>query len=256
MQIAGKVAVVTGGSSGIGRALAVELGLRGARVVVAARSPIDLRQTSLLLSAYGVEHLAIPFDVTKDRSAQELVASVQDAFSTVDIFVNNAGLGLFENAAKSTSEDVEAVFNTNFFGPLRAMRTVVPLLQNGMLVNISSAAAKHAPYRQGIYAASKAALERVTEAVALEEAGHMKTLLVVPDRTETNFTSHVVGSRENTTLALKLKSASAEAVAKTIANAIQKDKALCYTTLKSRVYAVLSAVFPAFVRNVIRKTAQ
>lgn len=255
MQIAGKVAVITGASSGIGRALAVELGIRGAKVVAAARSQSSLAETSLLLSAYGIEHVVIPLDVTQDASIENLLEQVERTYSAIDIFVNNAGLGLFENVRSSQPADVRSVFDTNFWGALKAMQSVIPLLRNGKLVNISSAAAKYAPYRQGIYAASKAALERVTEAVALEEQGHMTTLLVIPDRTDTPFMKNVAGSKDNK-LALSLKSASTEAVAKRIAGAIDKDHEICYTTWKSRLYAVLSAVFPSLVKSVIRKTAQ
>lgn len=256
MHIANRVALVTGASSGIGRALAVELGLRGAKVVLAARSAAKLDQTSALLGGYGIDHLAIVFDVTSQASIDQLLAQIHAAYSRLDIVVNNAGIGLFENLAASSPADVEAVFNTNLWGPLAIIRAVVPTMQDGLLVNISSAAAKYAPYQQGVYAASKAALERMTEAIGVEESSHMRTLLVVPDRTETPFMQNVVGSRENGKLALSLKAATAEGVARTIVRAIEKDKSVCYTTPKSRVYSLLSAVFPRVVQRIIQRTSQ
>ena len=72
------------------------------------------------------------------------------------------------------------MLETNFFGPLALMQAVMPLLNGGMLVNISSAAAKYAPHQQGIYAASKAALERITEAAGMEQGARMRTLLWCP----------------------------------------------------------------------------
>jgi short-subunit dehydrogenase len=253
MEITNKIAVVTGASSGIGRALAVELGLRGARVVIAARSEEKLAETAAIMSGYGIEHLSIPFDITSKPSIKNLIESVGNECGPVDIFVNNAGIGLFENIIDSNKEDMDMVFNTNFWGPLTILQHIVPTMSGGMVVNISSAAAKYAPYQQGMYAASKAALERMTEALSVEQK-NIKTLLVIPDRTDTPFMKHVVGPREKATLALQLKFSSAESVAKKIVRAIEKEKRICYPTLKARVYTVLSAVFPGLVRAIITKT--
>jgi serine 3-dehydrogenase len=256
MHLVNKVAVVTGASSGIGRALAIELGLRGARVVIAARSAARLDETSALLGGLGIDHRAIVFDVTSRQSIDELIAQIHVAYPTIDILVNNAGIGLFETLLASSPEDTEAVFNTNLWGPLALIRAALPTMQNGLLVNISSAAAKYAPYRQGVYAASKAALERMTEAIGIEESSHMRTLLVIPDRTETPFMQNIVGPREGAKLALNLKAATPEAVARTIVRAIEKDKTICYTTPKSRVYSLLSAVFPGVVKRIIERTSR
>ncbi len=254
MQLTGKVAVVTGASSGIGRALAVELGLHGAKVGIAARSALRLAETASLLRAYGIDHVVIPFDVTSAASRHALLEQIQRTYSKLDIFINNAGIGLFEDICQSTPQDVDAVLQTNLLGPLAMMQAVAPLLDGGLLVNVSSAAAKYAPYRQGIYAASKAALERITESLGIEEASHLRTLLVIPDRTETPFMGNVVGPREHTKLALNLKAASAETVARAAVAAIVKNRSICYTTTKSRVYALLSALFPGVVRRIIEKT--
>jgi short-subunit dehydrogenase len=255
MQINGSVAVITGASSGIGRALSIELGLRGAIVVLAARSKEKLEETALILSGYGIKHTTIPFDITSDTSIQKLLRTTIEKHKRIDIFVNNAGVGLFQNIAHSTPKDMQMVFNTNFWGPLKIMQQLMPAFSGGMLVNISSAAAKYSPYQQGIYAASKAALERITEAMGLEEQ-RVKTLLVIPDRTETPFMQNVVGPKENAKLALDLKFASTEAVAKRVVNAIAKDKSVCYTTLKARIYTVLGAVYPALVKKILSKALQ
>lgn len=252
MKVTGAIAVVTGASSGIGRALAVELGLYGATVVLAARNEEGLGETARILSGYGAPHLVVPFDVTSEVSIQNLLDTVLAHYGRIDIFVNNAGVGLFQSIKDSSAEDAQTIFATNFWGPFAVMQKLLPALEGGMVVNISSAAAKYAPYQQGLYAASKAALERITEAVGLEEYG-IRTLLVVPDRTETPFMQHVLGPKENAKLALKLKFASPDMVAKKIVRAIQKDKAVCYTTTKAWVYTVLSAVYPALVKKILSK---
>lgn len=250
MKLAGKVTVVTGASSGIGRALAVELGLQGASVVLAARSKDALDDTARILSGFGVDHLVVPFDVTSDTSIRALLEAVMQKYKRIDIFVNNAGVGLFQSIAQSDPEDAQAIFATNFWGPLTLIQLLAPKLRGGMLVNISSAAAKYAPVNQGLYAASKAALERITEALGLEESG-IRTLLVVPDRTDSPFMQHVLGPKENAKLALQLKFAAPDMVARKIVRAIQKDARICYTTQKAWVYTVLSAVFPGIVRKIL-----
>lgn len=253
MQLRNKTAVITGASSGIGRALAVELGLRGATVVIAARSTAGLAETALLLDAYGIAHVTVPLDVRSAESLQGFVPMVLQRVSAIDIFVNNAGVGLFELSSAARAEDVEAVFQTNLWGPLQLMQAVVPVLDGGTLVTISSAAAKHAPFYQGAYAASKAALERLSEAIGIEEGAHMRTMVVVPDRTATPFMEHASGSRCKVRLGLRLKPSTPEHVATRIANALQEDASICYTTRKAYLYTVLSAVAPGLVRRVMIK---
>ena len=235
MKLAGTVAVVTGAGSGIGRALAVALGLAGARVVLAGRSREALEETTLLLGGYGIEHVVIPVDVTSNASIQELIQRALEKYGSINIFINNAGVGLFESITKSKWEDMEMIFKTNFWGPIAAMQCLAQKAPECLVVNISSAAAKYAPYQQGVYAASKAALERVTESVDLEEK-NMKTLLVIPNRTNTPFMQNILGPKENAGLAFGLKSASAEGVARTIVRAIRKRPAsLLYDPSKSRL---------------------
>ncbi len=209
----------------------------------------------MLLNGYDISNVTVPLDLRSAESLQELVPAVLQEVSAIDIFVNNAGVGLFELSATACAEDVEAVFQTNLWGPLNLMQAVAPVLNGGTLVTISSAAAKYAPYCQGAYAASKAALERLTEAMGVEEEAHMRTMIVVPDRTATPFMEHTVGTRDKVKLALHLKIVTPEHVATRIANALERDANVCYTTGKARVYTVLSAIAPGLVRGIIKKTS-
>lgn len=254
MHIMGRAAVITGASSGIGRALAVELGIRGATVLLAARSLDKLAETSAILNGYGIRHSTFQLDLTSATSIEQFLEYLTAHVPVIDVFVNNAAVGLFEATVTSSAEDVATVFQTNLWGPLRLMQAIVPRLQGGTLINISSAASKYAPAQQGVYAASKAALERLTEAIGVEET-NLRTMIVVPDRTATPFMENVLGSREKTKLGLKLRFATPARVATRIADALEKDKSVCYTTLKAHIYTVLSAVSPALVKYIIRKTA-
>ena len=249
MRIADSVVAITGASSGIGRALAVELGLRGARIMVGARSEKNLRETSFLLGGWGITHRTCVLDVTSEDAIEHFLQSTQDAFGRLDILVNNAGVGLFQGIVNSKLEDAEAVFRTNFWGPFLLMQRAARFLHGGLVINVSSAASKYAPVHQGIYAASKAALERVSEAVGMETQG-LRTMVVVPDRTATPFMQNVLGPKAGARLGFNVGMATAEKVSRRIASAIESGAEVCYTTPKARIYALLSALMPSLVRRI------
>jgi short-subunit dehydrogenase len=254
LRLRDKIVVITGASGGIGRALAIEAGLSGAIVHLAARSSAGLEQCAGILGGYGIRHSLSELDVTSLDSIKELRSNLQSRYRKVDVLINNAGIGLFQRSLDASDQDLTKIFETNTFGPLRLTRELKPLLAGGMVVNISSAASKFSPADQGVYAASKAAFERFSEALSVEEDS-FRTLLVVPDRTDTPFMANVIGPKTGARLALDLKPNTAEAVAKSIVAAIQKERRICYTTLKARAYTILSATAPALVRRLVEKTA-
>jgi uncharacterized protein len=254
LKLRDKIVVITGASGGVGRALAIEAGLGGAIVHLAARSSAGLEQCASILRGYGIASSLSEFDVMSLESIKELRRNLQSRYGKVDVLINNAGIGLFQRSLDATDADLTKIFETNTFGPLRLTRELKPLLAGGMVVNISSVASKFTPSNQGAYAASKAAFERFSEALSTEEIS-FRTLLVVPDRTDTPFMQNIIGPKTGARLALDLKPNSAEAVAKSIVAAIQREQHICYTTLKARAYTILSATVPALVRRLVEKTA-
>ena len=251
MQLPGNVAIVTGASGGIGRALTIELGLHGMKIVATGRSSQSLIDTSRLLSAYDIEHIMIVGDLRDEEFQSNLIHTAQKTFGRIDVFVHNAGIGLFDTIADGDLRDAETLFKTNFWAPLQLMKKLAKEMQGGTIVSVSSAAAKYAPYRQGIYAASKAALERITEALGIE--GSIRTLVVVPDRTQTAFMRNVIGPKENAKLAPGFSFAAPEVVAKTTIKALRKDRRVAYPTIKSRVYTYLSAGLPSVIYAIQKK---
>lgn len=153
--------LITGCSSGIGRALASELSRRGHDVVATARRVDDL------CDLHAVERL--PLDVTSDAS---VMAAVETA-GPVDVLINNAGFSIWGPVEAPAQADVDSIFNTNLFGMLRLLRVALPGMRErgrGEIYQISSLVAKRSTALLGHYAATKAALEAYSEALRLEVA--------------------------------------------------------------------------------------
>ncbi|HIH92402.1 TPA: SDR family NAD(P)-dependent oxidoreductase [Candidatus Woesearchaeota archaeon] len=251
-SIKGKVVVITGASRGIGKAIADECLKKGAIVVIASRSKPQGRQAGEQRKA---EHIFC--DVTSSKSLQFLVRKVISGHDRIDILINNAAIGLFETIAASKEQDVRAIMETNVLAPLHLTQLVLPHMRqrkSGLIVNISSAIAKHSLYYQGVYSASKAALERLTEAIAIEEAGNgISALLIVPDRTKTAFRMRALGSKKNAPLPLTLPESDPSRVARTITAAIERGTSICYTSLRSRIFAYAAALSPGIISRTFRK---
>lgn len=154
-----KRVLITGCSTGIGRALAETLAARGHEVIATARSVSQLDDLDVTQK--------IALDVTDPTS----VNSAADAVGTIDVLVNNAGVTVWGGADSPPDEEIRRVFETNVFGMIRMTRAILPGMRarrSGLIVQISSAAAKRATAMLGHYAASKAALEAYSEAMRIE----------------------------------------------------------------------------------------
>lgn len=163
MSSVAKVVLVTGGSSGIGKAICTRLAAQGHTVFGTTRKVIDQPEGYRLIA----------MEVTDEASVQQAVAEVLAFTQRIDVVVNNAGRGIQGPAEDLTPEDAEEAFNTNMLGPHRVCRAVLPTMRaqgSGLIINISSLAANFGlPYR-GFYCASKAALERYSETLSMETA--------------------------------------------------------------------------------------
>jgi len=171
--------LITGCSSGFGRATAVELKKRGFDVVATARRLETLEDLDVDAS--------LALDVTDDAS----VAAAVSAAGTVDVLVNNAGIGVSGPVELVPLAEVRRLFETNFFGAVRMMQAFLPQMRtrgSGTIVNVSSVSGKVAAPLSGFYAASKFALEAVSEAMHFE-MGHfgIRTVLIEPGYFRTNI---------------------------------------------------------------------
>ena len=171
MQLTDKVAIITGGGRGIGRAIAYAYAAEGARVVIAARNTTQLDEVVAEIEANGGEVLAVPTDVQVRSEVETLVQKTVDHFGRIDILVNNAGInprGLFLD---STDEEWEQGWQVNVMGVVHCCRAALPIMQqqgSGNIINVGSGMGQVGHANLSVYCASKAALHGLTQAIAEE----------------------------------------------------------------------------------------
>lgn len=173
MKLSGRVAIVTGASSGAGVGIARELAREGASVVLAARRMERLESLAQEIAAAGGTAVAIRADVSKPLEAESLVAAARERFGRVDVLVNDAGVMLNGPLAEVSLADLERMIATNVTGLVAACRAAVPVMAAqgaGDIVNISSIAARLANPTSAVYSATKAAVSTFTEALRKETA--------------------------------------------------------------------------------------
>lgn len=176
-----KLAVITGGSSGIGKSIAERLDRQGIQVIVAD------------ISASNTEKEGIVYrkcDVTKGQDVDELYAYVTSNFGHPDCLILNAGQGIREKLSEGDPEKWQKVIQTNLMGPLRLIRAFTPAMtsnENGHIVFISSVSANQPHPYGGVYAASKTGLEVIAETLRLETLPSLKISIVRPGIVDTDF---------------------------------------------------------------------
>ncbi|MEQ4207220.1 glucose 1-dehydrogenase [Actinopolymorpha sp. B9G3] len=176
-SLAGKVALVTGGSRGLGRAMAQALGEAGAAVALAARGIDAARQAADDLARKGIRAIAVQADITDTAQVEQMVATVTNDLGPVDILVNNAGISAPGRALETPDTAWHEVFATNVDGLWYCSRAVARHMVErgtGTIVNVGSMSAMivNQPRWQPSYLASKAAVHQLTKALAAEWAPH------------------------------------------------------------------------------------
>lgn len=172
LQLTGKVALVTGASRGIGRAIAEGLGAEGARLVIAARGAEGLEETQRALEAAGAEVLAVPADVGDDASVEALVEKARERFGRIDILISTASA----LAASGDRESWDARLNVDVMGAVRRVEAVLPAMRvdgAGAILPVSSVSAiEAAPMPDFGYTAAKSALNAFAKKLAVVEGSH------------------------------------------------------------------------------------
>jgi short-subunit dehydrogenase len=186
-----RVVVVTGASSGIGRATALAAARAGAQVVISARREHRLQELAAEIRRLGTHAHIFPLDFSDHAAATYLVEATVVRLNRIDVLVNNAGYGLYARLEDAHPDDNERLFAVNVLSPLAAMRAVIPHMRKqreGHIVNVASMAAAHGVPGMGAYAATKAALVRVTEAARVELRGSgVRASVVSPGPVRTEF---------------------------------------------------------------------
>ncbi|HEV7859186.1 MAG TPA: SDR family oxidoreductase [Pyrinomonadaceae bacterium] len=192
MNLNGKSAIVTGGTKGIGRAIAEALAREGASVCISARHDDDVERAVGEIGELGEGRVAgVVCDVRDYEEVRALVQHASEEFGGVDILINNAGVGLFGKVEELTPEDFRAVLETNLFGVFYCCHEAIPQMKKrggGYIINISSLAGTNAHPQMAAYNASKFGLNGFSEAL-MQEVRHdgIKVSYIMPGSVNTNF---------------------------------------------------------------------
>lgn len=180
--------LITGCSTGLGKNIAKVLLENGKKVAVTARKTDTVRE---LGEAFPDNALILPLDVTDPEAVKKAVEKTCEAFGGIDVLVNNAGYGYRAAVEEGLEEDVQRLFETNFFGPVRMIKEVLPHMRSrrrGVIVNVSSVAVEYTMPGSGYYSASKCALEGLSDGLRREtEPLGIKVMVVEPGAFRTDF---------------------------------------------------------------------
>lgn len=256
-DLAGRTAVLTGASGGLGSYIARALAREQVNLVLVARSAAGLASTAEKLRSCGVTAISVPTDITDQAGLETLVAKAESEFGAIDVLVNNAGLVRPLPYHKRPAENIEQVMRVNLTAPMLLTRMVLPgMLERrfGYIVNMSSLAGKAGPPCEEAYAASKAGLIGFTKSLRLEYRGTGVGASVV--------CSGFVGQggmferlRDGTGLAAPwlLGSVRPEAVARAVVRAIKKGiPEIIVSAIPVRLFTTLAELSPSLGEWMIR----
>ncbi|KGO84501.1 3-ketoacyl-ACP reductase [Flavobacterium beibuense F44-8] len=170
-----KNALITGAGKGIGKAVALALAAEGVNVALLARTKTDLEQVAKEIEPYGVKTVVVTADISDIESVNQAVNTVLGEFKSIDILINNAGIGKFGKFLDLAPEDFENIIKVNLFGIYYATRAVLPGMieqQGGDIINISSTAGLKGAAITSAYSASKFAVMGLTESLMQEVRKH------------------------------------------------------------------------------------
>jgi NADP-dependent 3-hydroxy acid dehydrogenase YdfG len=191
MELKGLTAIVTGASKGIGKAIAFSLSAHGVNVVLAARSADLLTGIQKEISNTGGTSMVITADVTSESSVQNLINETQKKFGTVDILINNAGVGMFSNVVDMKTAEYDTMMNVNLKGVFLCSRAVLPAMikqQRGEIINIASLAGKNSFAGGSVYSATKWGLIGFARSLMLEVRDHnIRVVTISPGSVNTHF---------------------------------------------------------------------
>jgi short-subunit dehydrogenase len=253
--IANKVIVVTGASSGIGRALALALGRERASLVLVARREALLKSLAEDVRRQGGNALVITLDLRERAGVEKMISSTREQLGRIDVLINNAGFGYLGTVEETPPSVVREIFDLNFEAPLRASQLVIPIMKaqgGGHIINVSSVVGRRGLPLNGIYCATKFALQGISESLRLEvKDSGIDVSIVSPAATESEFGENVRHGRVKAKFKPTGMVQSAEDVARSIVECIRHPKLEVYPNRTSRLLTWASVISPAIVDRVI-----
>ena len=195
-ELRGRTVVITGGAGGIGRALARSFGGAGARIAILDLPSSPLSAAREDLGSGGIEALALPCDITDTEQVDVAMNAIREAFGSIDVLINNAGIGNRSAFAETRPEVFRRVMEVNLFGALHCTQACMADLveSRGLIIAISSIAGLAPLYGRSAYAASKHAMHGLFESLGAEVAEKgVGVLMVCPSFVETGLEASTVG---------------------------------------------------------------
>lgn len=259
----GKIAVVTGGGSGIGRAICRYLGKRGAHVAVADRNLEAARETESLIHAAGGGAESIEVDVADQQEVDALIQRVADRQGRIDYLFNNAGIGINGEFQDLTMEHLQAVMNVNFWGTIFGCRSVYPIMKRqgfGHIINTASLAGLIPGGLTSIYSASKHAVVGFSLTLRAEARqygirvstlcpGYMRTNI---QKSTENVTAYM-NSQANRRMNAEMKFPTPEECIRQMMRGVRRNRAIIVTPVKHKIYWWLHRIAPEFIPNMFRR---
>jgi 3-oxoacyl-[acyl-carrier protein] reductase len=198
MRLARQIALVTGGSKGIGRAICMALAKEGANIIITARNNKEIKEFRNELEKMGSKALAISADVRSEENVKNLISRIIEKCGRLDILVNNAGVAHRKRIEETTLEEYNEIIDTNLKGVFLCTKYAIPHIrksENGKIINISSGAGLHGIPELSIYCASKFGVIGITESIASELHGEIKVYAICPGGVDTDMYRHLFGDR-------------------------------------------------------------
>jgi len=259
-EIANKVVVVTGGSMGIGEAIAKIFVDNGAYCVILSR---DAARAEAARTRIGNSDrtLALACDVRNREEIDRVISLTRHHFHRIDVWVNNAGHGLSDEVATMDMPSFRGMFETNFFGTIEAMQAVLPTMReqgSGTVINVSSVAGHlPVPHMAG-YSATKFAMNAMGKAARVELVGTgVNVLTVCPGYVKTNFGESIVRGQGSKTIKPQIaKGISATRVARAVLSGYQKEKREVIVPWTMHPVVKLYQLFPGLVEKAMIKMAR
>lgn len=251
-----KIVVITGASSGIGRATAYEFARLGSKVVLAARSEEKLKELCNDLTGKGFNVLGIKTDVSNENDCRILMERTVEHFGTIDILINNAGISMRALFNDVDTSVLHRLMDVNFWGTVYCTKYALPYLikNKGSLVGVSSIAGFHGlPGRTG-YSASKFAMHGFLETIRIENLKNgLHVMIIAPGFTATEIRYHALtasGSEQGQSPRDEGKMHTPDYVAKWIVKGITKKKRNKLLTWEGRLTAIFQRILPDLVDSV------